>query len=308
MHSFRTKLRTNTYLNLECYLPANKRRWCKEFVVMKIWNLPSLVCPFNLWVVSLTKDDRTFGWLSRLAPLILNLCLFHTLFPLLMSASALLIRNSINSCGQDAVEDATGSTETWISCFRMSAWQSARICSLCRSRSPNLFVRFQTLRVTCVTATNGLWTTTTTDRRQAFSFRVIGSSSARIEERLTDGDVIVVEVFREPLLGHGHLGELDTSLCNDVVVGLITCGRLVLGQGAKVPSGSARGCCPRHQRRGKWKAVRSSGSYRYEEKESEWDGEVEARVTQHAHETWRWWDEQGANLSQCVCTRNHRLT
>ena len=41
---------------------------------------------------------------------------------------------------------------------------------------------------------------------------MIGSSSARIEERLTDGDVIVVEVFREPLLGHGLLGELDISL------------------------------------------------------------------------------------------------
>ena len=31
--------------------------------------------------------------------------------------------------------------------------------------------------------------------RQAFFFRVIGSSSARIRERLADGDVIVVEVI-----------------------------------------------------------------------------------------------------------------
>ena len=39
-----------------------------------------------------------------------------------------------------------------------------------------------------------------------------------------------------------------------------------------------------------------------QEKESEVDGEV----TQRAHETWRWrWDEQGTNLSQSVCTRNH---
>ena len=38
--------------------------------------------------------------------------------------------------------------------------------------------------------------TTTTDKRHAFFFRVIGSSSARIEERLTDSVVIVVEVFR----------------------------------------------------------------------------------------------------------------
>ena len=106
--------------------------------------------------------------------------------------------------------------------------------------SPNLFVfrvlslNFSTLRVTYVTANDGFprsivthWRRRQT-RRQAFSFRVIGSSSARIEERLTDGDVIIVEVFREPLLDQGLLGELDISLCNEVVVGLITDGRLVL--------------------------------------------------------------------------------
>ena len=59
-------------------------------------------------------------------------------------------------------------------------------------------------------------------RRQAFFFRVIGSSSARIEERLTDGDFIVVEVFRELLLGQGLLGVLDNRLRDEVVVGLIT--------------------------------------------------------------------------------------
>ena len=68
---------------------------------------------------------------------------------------------------------------------------------------------------------------------------MIGSSSARIKE--------VVEVFREPLLGHGLLGELDISLCNEVVVGLITCGGLLLGQGAKLLSGSARACYPRRE-------------------------------------------------------------
>ena len=75
---------------------------------------------------------------------------------------------------------------------------------------------------------------------------MIGSSSARIKERLTDGDVIVVEVLREPLLGHGRLGVFEIGLRDEVVVGLITCGRLVLGQGAKVLSGSARACYPRH--------------------------------------------------------------
>ena len=59
--------------------------------------------------------------------------------------------------------------------------------------------------------------------------------------------VIVVEVIREPLLARGLLGVLDTSLCDEVVVGLITCGRLVVGQGAKVLSGSTQGIYPRHQ-------------------------------------------------------------
>ena len=56
--------------------------------------------------------------------------------------------------------------------------------------------------------------------------------------------VIVVEVIRGPLLAGGLLGVFDKSLRDEVVVGLITCGRLVLGQGAKVLSGSAQGICP----------------------------------------------------------------
>ena len=75
---------------------------------------------------------------------------------------------------------------------------------------------------------------------------MIGSSSARIKERHADGDVIVVEVIREPLLAQGLLGVFDMSLYDEVVVGLATCGRLVLGQGAKVLSGSTQGTYPRH--------------------------------------------------------------
>ena len=53
-------------------------------------------------------------------------------------------------------------------------------------------------------------------------------SSARIEERLTDGDVVVVHVFGEALLGHGLLGELDISLCEEVVVGFTKCGGVLV--------------------------------------------------------------------------------
>ena len=70
---------------------------------------------------------------------------------------------------------------------------------------------------------------------------MIGSSSARIEERLADGDVIVVEVFRESLLGHGLLGELDISLCEEIIVGLITCGGEVLVLLYYLTSGKMKG-------------------------------------------------------------------
>ena len=80
--------------------------------------------------------------------------------------------------------------------------------------------------------------------RQAFFFRVIGSSSARNKERLTDDDdVIVVEVFREPLLGQG----------------LKPVEELFLSSG---PSSSAEvrvGCNPRHQGSRGWEEAGRAG-------------------------------------------------
>ena len=103
--------------------------------------------------------------------------------------------------------------------------------SLSLQESPNLF----TLRVVSLSflgarhkwANNGSHRSIMTDwrrqtGRQAFFFRVIGSSSARVKERLADGDVIVVEVIRVPLLARGLLGVFDISLCDEVVVGLKT--------------------------------------------------------------------------------------
>ena len=57
---------------------------------------------------------------------------------------------------------------------------------------------------------------------QIFFLRVITSSSARIRERLADGDVIGVEVIRGPLLDRGFLGVVFRSLCDVVVVRIIT--------------------------------------------------------------------------------------
>ena len=81
MHSFLRKLWASTHLSLESYLPTSERCWCREFVEMKIRNLQSLlVCSIIFERVSPTGDDRIFGWRSTLASLILNLCLFLTLF------------------------------------------------------------------------------------------------------------------------------------------------------------------------------------------------------------------------------------
>ena len=104
---------------------------------------------------------------------------------------------------------------------------------------------------------------------------MIGSSSARILERLTDGDVIVVEVFREPLLGQGLLGVLDMSLRDDVVVGLITCGGFFFFW----PRGPAppRNCAVLLNKKNKKTGEKEIGD--------EARGEVE-EVTQHTHETW----------------------
>ena len=74
-------------------------------------------------------------------------------------------------------------------------------------------------------------------RQQAFFLRVIDSSTARIKERLADGDVIVVEVIGGPLLARGLLGVFDMNLRDEVVVGLITCGGVLFGQ---VASSSAK--------------------------------------------------------------------
>ena len=116
---------------------------------------------------------------------------------------------------------------------------------------------------------------------QTFFFRVIGSSSARIKERLADGDVIVVEVIRVPLLARGLLGVFDISLCDEVVVGLITCRRLVLGQGTKVLSGSAQGICPPH--RGSWRCLAAGTAGRSERRWGRRRSEWRSRRVQEQH-------------------------
>ena len=183
---------------------------------------------------------------------------------------------------------------------------SENILSLSLQESPNLF----TFRVVSLSflgardkwANNGSRRSMMTDwrrqtGRQAFFFRVIGSSSARVKERLA-------EVLRVPLLAQKLLGVFDTSLCDEVVVGLKTCGRNVLGQGAKVLSGSAQGICPPH--RGSWRC-RAVGTAGWSER---WWGrrrnEWRCRRDQKQHSTMRMkhvraiWDE--CELEPCpVC-------
>ena len=78
------------------------------------------------------------------------------------------------------------------------------------------------------------------------------------------------------MLGYGLLIELDRTLCEEVVVGLITCGRELVILGTRLLGGSAHGCCLLHLREGEeQKEVLEAKDY--EEKETEVDGEVEER-------------------------------
>ena len=115
---------------------------------------------------------------------------------------------------------------------------------------------------------------------------MIDSSSVRVEERLTDNGVVVVQVFGEPLLGYGLLIELDISLCEEVVVGLITCGGELVVLVDPTPQRQCAWLLSTYLKEGEeQKEVLEAKDD--EEKESELDGEVEERITQRAHETWR---------------------
>ena len=70
--------------------------------------------------------------------------------------------------------------------------------------------------------------------------------SVCVKEHLTDCGIIVVDVLEEPLLGepllgHGLLIELDVRLCEEVVLGLITCEGEVLVSGPRLLGESAQG-------------------------------------------------------------------
>ena len=122
-------------------------------------------------------------------------------------------------------------------------------------------------------------------RRQASSCRVIDSSSVRVEVRLTDNGVVVVQVFGETLLGYGLLIELDKNLCEEKVVGLITCGRELVVLVTRFLNGTAHGCCPLNLKESEEQKEMLEAKDD-EEKENEVDGEVEERVIHRAHETW----------------------
>ena len=122
--------------------------------------------------------------------------------------------------------------------------------------------------------------TTTTDRTTGLLLR---SDRLVFEERLTDGDFIVVEVFGEPLLGQGLLGVLDVSLRGEVVVGLITCGRVLFGQGGPSSSAEVRGIVIHDIKEVEGEREEQEDK-RDEEIGDEVNREVE-EVTQRAHET-----------------------
>ena len=178
---------------------------------------------------------RLFSWASRKFQFCINHCAWRSCWSRRWSSSAWAQWSS--SCWDSIISlnfcTLLRSYSAWNSCFLISARQSARICSLCQSKSPDLFATihngFPRSIVTVVTVYNGLvrsimrhWRRRQT-RRQAFSFGVIDLSSVCIKEHLTDCGVVVIHVpgeplLGEPLLGHGLLIELDVSLCQEVVL------------------------------------------------------------------------------------------
>ena len=116
---------------------------------------------------------------------------------------------------------------------------------------------------------------------------MIDLSSVRVEKRLTDYGVVEVQVFGEPLLGHGLLIELDVSLCEEVVGGLITCGGEILVIGPHLLGDSAQGylLLDLREDEGQEEVLEDKGE---EEEESEVDEKVK-EVRENAqlmHATW----------------------
>ena len=115
---------------------------------------------------------------------------------------------------------------------------------------------------------------------------MIDLSSVCIKEHLSDCDVVVIYVLGdsllvEPLLGHGLLIELDVSLCDEAVLGLITFEGEVLVIGSHLNLSEVEGQEETIEDRDE------------EEKESEVDEKVKEvrKNAQLMHATWWWaWD------------------
>ena len=111
-------------------------------------------------------------------------------------------------------------------------------------------------------------------------------SSVRVEKRPTDHGVVEVLLFEEPLLGHGLQIELDLGLCEEVVIGLTTCGGELAVLGTRLLGGRAHGFELLNLKEGEeQKEVMEAKDD--EEEESEADGEVQEKVTQSMHVTCR---------------------
>ena len=120
--------------------------------------------------------------------------------------------------------------------------------------------------------------------RQAFSLGVIDLSSVCVEEHLTDCGVVVIHLFGEPLLGHGLLIELDVSLCEEEVLGLITCEGKDLSLDPISLAKKHKGFTTKP--RWSWRVAGTAGG---------WWGMREGR--------WRWWRDHGSQRKRSLQAR-----
>ena len=210
--SLESFIQLNSFCN-SCILPVSSRivSWSSTNFLLAIVSNDEPWNRFNSYI-----SLRLFSWASRRSQFCFNNCSWRSCWSCRRRSSPWWARQVSSFC--DSIVSFNFSIlllsySAWNSCFRISAWQSARICSLCRSRRVTicsfselcLWVSWQRSWLMSL-QNNGFSRSIMTDwRRQTgrqafFFFRVIGSSSARMKERLTDGDVIAVEVIREPLL------------------------------------------------------------------------------------------------------------
>ena len=210
-----------------CILPVSSRIVSRSSINFLI-EIVSNVNPWNRFNSSTSL--RLFSWASRRSHFCFNNCSWRSCFILSTSFVSLMSTTNFFFLRLDRFIQLLNTSSVVIGLefifSNLCLTVSENLLSFSFQQSPNLTFRGVSLsfldarNLWTKWANNGSHLSIMTDwrrqtGRQAFFFRVIGSSSARVKERLSNGDVIVVGVIGGPLLARGLLGVFDISLCDE---------------------------------------------------------------------------------------------